>query len=248
MRFFVCYWVFDQIGCRWNPENIVIDEHPVKWLNKQYNGKHRVSWWAEIPKDNLNEEIIVVGGWGARIAFFVQFSRAFKAEFKVVDSIASSRRILHHNSTQKLLSEKTRSLVLQQTMLFLWGSKIAVIPHKLTSENESQILSGADLVVGLSRQWPGSKSHSSVRQKSGIPCVHGGSSCRRILRKSCLGRTFQIDDEPSGGAPTCEDGAHLPFIAVNVRIPGSFRPGFFLDDGKKIGSRCIPQELSKFDY
>ncbi len=51
--------------------------------------------------------------------------------------------------------------------------------------------------------------------------------------------SFAIDDEPEAGAKTCEDGAHLPFIALTAAYLARAAQEF-LARGEKIGFHVSP--------
>lgn len=127
-----------------------------------------------------------------------------------------------------------KTVALQQTMNFLWGRSIDAKSAKVTADNVKEILQGANLVIdcldnGASRRVI----QAHVREKA-YPCLHGALAANGSFGRVIWDEDFVIDDETGQGGGTCEDGAHLPFIALVSSYIAWAAQEFHLH-GKKMG-------------
>ena len=127
---------------------------------------------------------------------------------------------------------------LQQTLNFLYGTKLEAIPHRLTLENVFMLLSDSDLVADCLDNAPSRRLVQTVVRAHKIPCLHGALAADGAYGRSCWDEQFVID-EGAAGAPTCEDGRHLPFVAlVAAYLARSVQE--FVATGRKVGFEVSP--------
>jgi|SRR5690606_18148708 len=108
---------------------------------------------------------------------------------------------------------KNKALSLQQTINFLFGVKIDVVPHKLVQENVQALLKDAVLVIDCLDNGPSRRTVQTFVRELRIPCLHGALAANGTIGRVVWDNKFAIDDNDGEGA-TCEDGEHLPFIAL----------------------------------
>lgn len=182
---------------------------------------------------------VTVVGAGALGSHLVQFIRSLPISVKAVDCDRVEQKNVASQFHAKSSVGKGKVLGLQQTVQFLWGTKIATVPHRLTAENDGQLLGGADLVVDCLDNGASRRIVQSYVRKKGVPCVHGALAADAAFGQVVWDERFSVDDEPSDRAPTCEDGAHLPFI-VTVAAYLARSVQTFVLDGRKIGYQVRP--------
>jgi len=69
--------------------------------------------------------------------------------------------------------------------------------------------------------------------------VHGALAADGTFGQVIWDEQFVIDDESGAGAATCENGEHLPFIAMTSAYLAQAIQ-LFLKSGKKIGFQVHP--------
>lgn len=182
---------------------------------------------------------ITVVGVGALGSHVVMLLRNAGASIRVIDfdRIEQKNVASQFHGTKSVGKLKVQAL--QQTMDFFFRTKIEVISHKLVKDNVKQLLGGSDLVIdcldnGVSRRLV----QDFVRGER-IPCVHGALAADGGFGRVIWDEKFVIDDEAGAGAATCEDGVHLPFIAVTSSLLAKSAQDFILH-GKKQGFQIHP--------
>jgi molybdopterin/thiamine biosynthesis adenylyltransferase len=186
----------------------------------------------------MKMKTITIVGVGALGSHAVQFLRNSGATIRVIDF----DRVEQKNTSSQFhgVSQVGKSKVasLQQAMLFLFKSKLEVIPHKLTKDNQKQLLGGADLVIDCLDNGEARRLVQSYVRAENIPCVHGALAADGGFGRVIWDEKFEIDDA-TGGAATCENGEHLPFIGVVATLLAKAAQDFLLH-GKKTGFQIHP--------
>lgn len=182
---------------------------------------------------------VVVVGVGALGSHVVMLLRNTDTTLKVIDFDRVEQRNVASQFHGKPNVGKLKVLSLQQTMNFLFGTKATVYSSKLDVYNVHELLRSSDMVLdcldnGASRRIV----QDYVREKS-IPCLHGALDAEGSFGRVVWDERFKIDNEPTTGAATCEDGAHLPFIAVTASYI-AYAAQQFLKSGRKIGFEITP--------
>ena len=182
---------------------------------------------------------VTIVGVGALGSHFVQFLRSEDVEFKIIDF----DRVEQKNTLSQFHGKpgvgKLKVQGLQSSLSLLWGMKVTAVSSKLTTTNEDQLLSGADLVVDcLDNAEARHVVQGSVRH-SNTPCLHGAVDGDGSFGRVVWDENFSIDSGSALGTPTCEDGENLPFIAsVAAYLARSAQA--FLRKGVKNGFQISP--------
>lgn len=182
---------------------------------------------------------VVVVGVGALGSHFVQLGRNLDVSWVICDYDRVERANALSQFYGKASVGKTKVNALAQVMQFLWNLKLQTIPHKLVEDNASQILGRADLVVDCLDNGEARRIVQGYVREHGIPCLHGGLAADGTFGLALWDEDFQVDDEPSEGAATCEDGEHLPFISI-VASYMARSVQEFLTSERKVGFQISP--------
>jgi molybdopterin/thiamine biosynthesis adenylyltransferase len=175
---------------------------------------------------------IVVVGVGALGSHLVQFIRNVDAKIQVVDFDRIEQKNVQAQLHARNAVGKNKTQALGQLMQFLFGIKIETIPHKLTSDNISQILNGADLVIDCLDNASSREIIQKYVRNNNIDCLHGALAADGMFGRVIWDENFTIDSEAEAGAPTCEGGEHLPFIGIASTLMAQ-SVKIFLDKGEK---------------
>jgi molybdopterin/thiamine biosynthesis adenylyltransferase len=189
---------------------------------------------------------IIVVGVGALGSHVVQALRNVEATLRVIDFDRVEQRNVASQFHGKPHVGKAKVASLQQTMNFLFGRKIEVVPHKLVQDNVKELLGKADLVIDcLDNAVARLDIQMFIRNfaergySKSIPCLHGALDANGSFGRVVWDENFTIDSETGLGTATCEDGAHLPFIAVTASYL-AYAAQRFLRDGRQIGFEISP--------
>lgn len=177
---------------------------------------------------------VIIVGVGALGSHLVQFLRNEDATLKVIDFDRIERRNIRSQFHTRSGVGKGKVQNLTQLVNFLWGVKVRAIPHKLTSDNDDQLLSGADLIVDCLDNGQARRIVQGFAQRSHTPCLHGALAADGSFGQVVWSPDFKIDDEDVQGAATCEEGGFLPFIAMTSAYM-ALAVQAFLASGKKLG-------------
>ena len=134
---------------------------------------------------------------------------------------------------------KLKVQALQSSLALLWGTKLVAVSSKLTTTNEDQLLSGADLVVDCLDNAEARHIVQGFVRRSNTPCLHGGVDAEGSFGRVVWDEDFAIDSGAAPGTPTCEDGDNLPFIA-SVASYMARSAQAFLRKGVKHGFQISP--------
>lgn len=158
----------------------------------------------------------MVVGVGALGSHVVQFLRNAGASIRVVDFDRVEQRNVASQFHGKPCVGKAKVVSLQQTMAFLFGVKIDAVPHKLVADNARELLGKAALVVDCLDNGSSRRLVQETVRAAKTPCVHGALAADGSFGRVVWDEDFVVDDEPAAGAATCENGEHLPFIALTA--------------------------------
>lgn len=162
----------------------------------------------------MEKKKIVVVGAGALGSHLVMLLRNCDAAIEVVDfdRIESKNLMSQMHSHGSVRRNKAQSVA--QLVSFLWGLRIEHNPNRLTESNCDQILGGAALVVDCVDNGDTRELIQGYCRRESVPCLHGALAADGAFGRVVWDQAFKIDWESADGAPTCEDGEHLPFISV----------------------------------
>jgi molybdopterin-synthase adenylyltransferase len=183
--------------------------------------------------------IVGVGALGSHVALFIRNM----ANLRLIDMdhVEFKNVLSQFHSKPSVGKSKVESF--KQTMNFLFGIKVSTIGNKLVENNAAQLFGNADLILDCLDNAEARRIVQGYARKEKVPCLHGGLAADGAYGLSRWDEDFVIDDGATGAA-TCEDGAHLPFIAlVSAYIARSAQE--FLLSGKKHGYMISPQNATR---
>lgn len=157
---------------------------------------------------------IVFVGVGALGSQAVMLLRNVKAALKVIDFDRVEAKNIQSQFHGKPGVGKPKVLALAGAMDLLFGVKLQTNSNKLVSDNAEQLLGGADLVVDCLDNAASRRVIQTFVRKAKIPCLHAAVDANGNFGRVAWDESFVIDEEDAQGAPTCENGEHLPFLAV----------------------------------
>lgn len=179
----------------------------------------------------MEKKVVIVGAGalGSHVAMLLRN----EADLRIVDH----DRVEAKNTLSQLHSVKSvgkhKIVVLQQTLNFLFGLRVEAMNAQLGINNVKELLSGTDLVVDCVDNGETRKLIQDYCVINSRPCLHGALSADGAFGQSIWTPGFKVDFGDAG-KPTCEDGAHLPFIStVSSLVARSAQA--FLRTGKKVG-------------
>lgn len=177
---------------------------------------------------------VTIVGVGALGSHVVPLARGFGVQLRVIDFDRVEQKNTQSQFHGKSSVGKPKVLSVQQTMQFLWGLKVETVPHKLIADNVKQLLGGSELVIDCLDNGAARRLVQDFVRKEKLACLHGALAADGSFGRVVWDEQFKIDDESAGGAATCEDGRHLPFISV-VSSYIAYAAQGFLANGKKTG-------------
>lgn len=179
-------------------------------------------------------QIITIVGVGALGSHLVPLLRNLNINIRVIDFDRVEQKNVMSQFHAKSSVGKAKVVALQQTMQFLFGSKIYGIPHKLTSDNDNQLLSSSNLIIDCLDNGQARRLVQAYARHHDVPCLHGALAADGAFGQVIWDEHFTIDDETNAGAATCENGEHLPFISI-VSSYMAKSVQLFIEHGKKTG-------------
>jgi len=160
------------------------------------------------------KKLVTIVGAGALGSHVTQFLRSTDTVLRVIDF----DRVESKNTQSQFLGMpgigKPKVSALAQQMHFLFNRRVETVPHRLTADNEDQLLGGSALVIDCLDNGASRRIVQAYVRARGIPCLHGGLAADGAYGRVVWDERFQIDDEPGAGVATCEDGAFLPFVGI----------------------------------
>jgi molybdopterin/thiamine biosynthesis adenylyltransferase len=183
-------------------------------------------------------KIVTIVGVGALGSHVVPLLRN-EAQLRIIDFDRVEQKNTQSQFHAKSSVGKPKVLAVQQTMQFLWGLRVETIPHKLIEGNAKELLSKADLIIDCLDNGAARRVIQGFVRANKVACLHGALAADGTFGRVVWDGDFKIDDETAGGAATCEDGRHLPFIAVAASYI-AYSAQRFLTTGKKIGYQISP--------
>jgi len=182
---------------------------------------------------------ITIVGVGALGSHAVQFIRNVEVAIKVIDfdhvELKNTQSQFHSKTHQRKLKVES----MKQTMHFLFGMKVETNSNKLVADNVKELLGNSDLVLDCLDNGASRRVIQTYVRGSKIPCLHGAVAPDGQFGRVVWDEHFTIDDESGVGAATCENGEHLPFLAITSAYIAHAVKEFF-KTGQKIGFSISP--------
>ena len=188
---------------------------------------------------------IVIIGVGALGSHVLLFSRNLAVDFRLVDFDRIEAKNEKSQFHTKMGRGKNKVQAVAQAMQGMFGLKVNdLVPHRLTADNVSKLLGDADLVVDCVDNGETRKLIQDFVRANSIPCVHGGLSADGLFGVVRWDEEFTISYAVPG-TPTCEDGDHLPLIALASAALAEAIKGF-MADGPKHNASIQPGAVQKY--
>ena len=189
-----------------------------------------------------NVVIIGVGAFGSHTLLF---GRNIEAAFTVVDDDRVEQKNTMSQMHTGMGVGRNKAEALAKLMQGLYKLRIKPLPRRLTADNVTQLLGGADLVVDCVDNGATRRLIQDYVRAHDIPCLHGALSADGAFGRVVWDELFRIDDENVVGEPTCEGGEHLPFITFAASILAT-QIRDFLSDGKRRNFNIHPGGTTPF--
>jgi molybdopterin/thiamine biosynthesis adenylyltransferase len=174
--------------------------------------------------------IVGVGALGSHVAQFLRNA----AKLRVIDFDRVEQKNVLSQFHAKSSLGRAKVVALQQTLAFLFGTKIDGVPHKLVAGNAKELLGNVELIVDCLDNLDARSIVRHFARSHGVPCLHGALAADGSFGRVIWDEEFTIDGEFAAGAATCENGAHLPLIGL-VACYLARAAQEFLDTGRKLG-------------
>jgi molybdopterin/thiamine biosynthesis adenylyltransferase len=181
-----------------------------------------------------NVTIVGAGALGSHLA---QFLRS-EAQLKVIDFDRVEAKNVLAQFHGKSAVRQLKVTALSSVMNFLWGIKIETNSNKLVENNVEQLLGHPDLIIDCLDNGVSRRVVQRYTRQEAIPCLHGALAADGAFGR-VVWESFVVDDEDAAGAPTCEDGEHLPFIGI-VSTYLARAAQIYLHTGKRVGFAISP--------
>ena len=182
--------------------------------------------------------IIGAGALGSHVAQFLRN----EGKLKVVDfDVVEAKNTLAQFHSKASVRQR-KATALSSVMNLLWGIKVEANTNKLVENNSEQLIGAPDLVIDCLDNGAARRHVQRYARQEGLPCLHGALAADGAFGRVIWDENFVADDEDAAGAPTCEDGRHLPFI-VTVASLIAASAQYFLNVGKKRGWTIAPTRI-----
>ena len=161
----------------------------------------------------MNPRIVIVGvgALGSHVALLLRNV----GQITIIDFDTIETKNVLSQMHAKTNLRKNKALAFQQTVNFLFGTKVDAIPHKLTKDNTTQLLKDATLVIDCVDNAEARTLIQTYVRAQKIACLHGAlAPAATPFGLVQWDESFIIDSEAGMGGATCEDGAQLPFIVT----------------------------------
>jgi molybdopterin/thiamine biosynthesis adenylyltransferase len=187
---------------------------------------------------------ITIIGVGALGSHLVAALRNEKAILKVIDFDRVEMRNVASQFHFKNSVGKKKTEALKQSVQFCYGLPLEVVSNKLTADNVTQLLGGSDLLIDCLDNGEARRLVQGFARANGVACLHGALAADGGFGRVIWDESFIIDDESNAGAPTCEDGDFLPFIAITSSFL-ALAAQRFIRTGRKTGYSISPSGVEK---
>lgn len=182
---------------------------------------------------------IVIVGVGALGSHLVLLTRNLKADFRIIDFDLVEAKNCQSQFHTRMALRKNKTNALKEAMNGLFGLKLDAVPHRLTTDNVTQLLGDAGLIIDCLDNAASRQVVQDFALAKNIPCLHGAVDPDGSFGRVVWTENFIIDHEGTGNKATCEDGEHLPFIVrVSAYLAESTKR--FVTKGERVGWQVHP--------
>ena len=190
---------------------------------------------------------VVIVGAGALGSHVVLLARNWDARITIIDHDRVEQKNVQSQFHTKMALRKNKAQALGQAMQGMFGKKLRVVPHKLTTDNVVQLLNTPEgahepedhLVIDCTDNIEARLLIQKHCDFWGIPCLHGCLAATGDFVRIIWSEHFKPDPEGFEGEATCEGGEQLPFYAVAGGLITMVAQQF-LDEGKRVNLQATP--------
>lgn len=155
---------------------------------------------------------IVFCGVGALGTHAAVLCRNLEAVLVFVDfDRVESKNVLAQGYVKQSIG-KNKAEALKAQFLNFYGVKVESFGVRVTAENVATLCGGASLVVDCFDNAASRRVLGSFAGDQRVPLVHAAVAADGTFGLVRWHERFVADEEASVGQPTCEGGAHLPFL------------------------------------
>lgn len=183
--------------------------------------------------------IIGIGALGSHVALLL---RNLEVGLKVVDFDRVEQKNTKAQFHTKMSLGKNKAQAFSQSLLGLFGTKVAAVPHKLTDDNARALLGVSELVLDCTDNIEARKVIIHTCRLCKVPCLHGALAASGDFARVVWDEHFVPDAESNDGVATCVDGEHLPFFAAAASFM-ALEAQHFLETKKKRSYQLTPAGL-----
>ena len=192
--------------------------------------------------------IVGTGALGSHVAMLLRN----EAALKLVDFDRVERKNLAAQFFNKGSVGRNKAQALQGLMSLLWDTKTEMVPHKLTKDNNVELLKDSDLVIDCLDNGEGRRAVQDFTLRytnpaTGAPhvaCLHGALAAEGQLGRVVWDEKFAVDDEDGPGQATCEGGEFLPFVTITAAYV-AYAAQQYLKTGRKTSFQVTPAGVMK---
>ncbi len=178
---------------------------------------------------------IVICGVGALGSAVAVACRNLGASLRLIDFDRVESKNLQSQAFVKQSVGKNKAAALKMQLQNFYGLKVEAMGVRLSETNVAALLEGAGLVVDCFDNAPSRGVLSEHVRAAGVACVHGALSADGTYGMVRWDEVFTADAADAPGQPTCEDGEHLPFIAIVSAVLAQ-TVAEFVRDGVRLNS------------
>lgn len=186
---------------------------------------------------------VTVVGIGALGSHLVPLLRNEKVNLRLIDFDRVEAKNVQSQFHGKPSISKMKVEGLKSTMNFLFGLPFIQMQSfnaKLIESNVIQLLGGSDLIVDCLDNGATRRLVQNFARGGSVPCLHGALAADGAFGRIVWDERFVIDDENVTGEPTCEGGAHLPFIAIVAALLARSAQEFLVS-GERLSFNASPR-------
>ncbi len=183
--------------------------------------------------------IVGVGAVGSHVALFLRSVPDIELHVSDFDRVERKNIASQFHGLPSVGKNKASELA--RTLLFLFGTRhVSYGTQRVRADNVNAIAAyNASLIIDCVDNAETRRVIQAEATKLEIPCLHVGLAAGGAFGRIGWDESFTIDSEPDDGAPTCENGDFLPFIALVSALAASAAQEF-LHSRKRRGYQVAP--------
>lgn len=180
--------------------------------------------------------IVGVGALGSHVAMLLRN----EARLRLIDYDRVEAKNTLSQFHNKASVGKLKAAALSSSLQMSWGLKSEHLIHRLDNSNVAVMLKGSTLVIDCVDNITARKTLQAWCTRPEVtPLLHGALAADGQFGRAIWSEYFKPDGVEGETGATCEDGAHLPFIAITAGWLARAAQ-IFLKTGNKVGFSITP--------